>query len=188
MVDIIDILSNCKWMMKEPDATILLNTATSINPHTIVEVGGGPYGASTAILASVASKSGGLLYSVEPQERLHWEETLNRLDLREYVKRYVGYSPWTNVELDSIDYLFIDGNHRTRWVLADYHWWSPMVRNGGMVAFHDFNDSNAGKEVRRAIDIILETDKLVEVDKWNGIVSCGIIVFSKTGVTIDEKP
>lgn len=38
---------------------------------------------------------------------------------------------------DDIDMLFIDGDHTFEGVKADYELYSPLVRPGGMVAFHD---------------------------------------------------
>lgn len=36
-----------------------------------------------------------------------------------------------------IDFLFIDGDHTFEGVSRDYRWYRPMVRTGGIVAFHD---------------------------------------------------
>jgi predicted O-methyltransferase YrrM len=38
---------------------------------------------------------------------------------------------------DQIDLLFIDGAHEYDAVLQDYEQWSPLLRPGGMIAFHD---------------------------------------------------
>jgi hypothetical protein len=38
---------------------------------------------------------------------------------------------------DAIDLLFIDGDHTFEGVKQDYEMYSPLVRPGGMVAFHD---------------------------------------------------
>ena len=37
----------------------------------------------------------------------------------------------------SVDFLFIDGNHSYEQVLADYLMYSPLVKRGGIIAFHD---------------------------------------------------
>jgi len=42
---------------------------------------------------------------------------------------------YTNEE--PIDFLFIDGNHSYEQVLADYLMYSPLVKRGGIIAFHD---------------------------------------------------
>lgn len=36
-----------------------------------------------------------------------------------------------------IDFLFIDGNHNHESVLQDYKDWSPLIKKGGYIAFHD---------------------------------------------------
>lgn len=36
-----------------------------------------------------------------------------------------------------IDFLFIDGDHRELSVLSDYVMYRPLVRDGGVIAFHD---------------------------------------------------
>lgn len=38
---------------------------------------------------------------------------------------------------DLFDVAFIDGDHRYQGVRADYLTWAPLVRAGGLVAFHD---------------------------------------------------
>jgi cephalosporin hydroxylase len=38
---------------------------------------------------------------------------------------------------DSLDFLFIDGDHRYEGVKADYEMFGPLVRPGGLIAFHD---------------------------------------------------
>lgn len=38
---------------------------------------------------------------------------------------------------EPINLLFIDGNHDYEAVLQDYEQWSPLVKPGGMIAFHD---------------------------------------------------
>ncbi len=41
------------------------------------------------------------------------------------------------LEGKSIDFLFIDGDHRYEGVRADFENFSPLVRPGGLIAFHD---------------------------------------------------
>jgi predicted O-methyltransferase YrrM len=38
---------------------------------------------------------------------------------------------------DMLDYLFIDGDHTYEGVKQDYEMYSPLVRKGGMIVFHD---------------------------------------------------
>ena len=48
------------------------------------------------------------------------------------------------------DMLFIDGDHSTEGARRDYDMYAPLVREGGIVAFHDYNYHH----VRAAIDSI----------------------------------
>lgn len=45
-------------------------------------------------------------------------------------------------ELDGepVDFLFIDGDHTEAGVSQDYEFYSPLVRSGGLIAFHDIVD------------------------------------------------
>ena len=46
---------------------------------------------------------------------------------------------------EELDFLFIDGDHRLEGVAKDFNKYSPYVRKGGLVAFHDIvhQDSSA---------------------------------------------
>ena len=55
----------------------------------------------------------------------------------------------------SIDFLFIDGDHSYEGVKADFEIYSPLVKEGGLIAFHDIiwdkksNNDNWSGEVYR---------------------------------------
>jgi len=54
------------------------------------------------------------------------------------VRPLVGYSYEFAADFKQpIDLLFIDGNHDYEAVLQDYEQWSPFLKTGGMIAFHD---------------------------------------------------
>lgn len=57
------------------------------------------------------------------QEDSHSAETLSR------VKAMFGGQP--------LDYLFIDGDHAYEGVKSDFEMYGPLVRKGGLIAFHD---------------------------------------------------
>jgi len=57
---------------------------------------------------------------------------------------------------DKLDYLFIDGDHTYDGVKRDFEMYSPLVRSGGMIAFHDI--------------AVHTKEKSCEVDRfWNEI-------------------
>jgi len=43
-----------------------------------------------------------------------------------------------------IDFLFIDGDHTYQGVRTDYEMYSPLVRKGGIIAFHDIGKNEEG--------------------------------------------
>jgi predicted O-methyltransferase YrrM len=48
-----------------------------------------------------------------------------------------------------LDFLFIDGDHSYEGVREDFMMYSPLVRDGGLIAFHDIADSGGSREVHR---------------------------------------
>lgn len=54
----------------------------------------------------------------------------------------------------SLDFVFIDANHRKAFVLDDLAAWTPKVRAGGIIAGHDYGstDRRATIEVKDAVD------------------------------------
>ncbi|MGB5295671.1 MAG: class I SAM-dependent methyltransferase, partial [Thermoanaerobaculia bacterium] len=43
-----------------------------------------------------------------------------------------------------IDFLYIDGDHRYEGVRTDFEMYSPLVRPGGVIAFHDIATRDSG--------------------------------------------
>lgn len=56
------------------------------------------------------------------------------------------------VPAESLDFVFIDGNHGHEYVLQDIEVWTPKVRSGGFVTGHDYYSNKDSKEcVKRAV-------------------------------------
>lgn len=187
-IDYEDILNNCGGRLSLNDAKILYNTAMEINAKNIVEIGSFD-GCSTMVFGYVVQQTGGHLYCIEPNPKTKWKWNMDRLGLADYATSIMKASPWmrpTDIKLP-IDYLMIDGDHRTRWTLVDYHFWEPYVRPGGIIAFHDWTgDKGVGAWVQRSVGIILETDELEEIVR-DGVNTRGIIVFRKPMQVLDNK-
>ncbi len=46
---------------------------------------------------------------------------------------------------EPLDFLFIDGDHSYEGVKADFENYSPLVKPGGLIAFHDIVDNDKDK-------------------------------------------
>ena len=62
----------------------------------------------------------------------------------------------------SIDYVFIDGNHRFDYVMLDIIFWAQKVRRGGIVACHDYYNFRWSGVVK-AVDAYTHCHK---IDPW----------------------
>jgi predicted O-methyltransferase YrrM len=182
-----EILERGIWMTL-PEAELLYKTATELHPIVILEIGGA-VGASSMILGTVAKEHNGYLCTIEQNPHQQWHDNMKHFGLESNSTLLKGYSPWVGRDYDTpnkIDYLLIDGNHDTRWVLADYHYWEVFVRKGGRIAFHDWTNPHKKEQVQRAVKIIRETDNLKEVGRVDS--QFGLIVFEKTKPKFDFKP
>jgi len=77
---------------------------------------------------------------------------------------------------NSLDFLFIDGDHTYKGVRADFEMYAPIVRRGGLIAFHDIvkHPPQAECEVERFWNEIKHFYRHVEIIKdplqgWAGI-------------------
>jgi predicted O-methyltransferase YrrM len=91
-----------------------------------------------------------------------------------------SHSPATAnaVQADQIDLLFLDGDHTYEGVKADWDLWSPLVRPGGIIAFHDTVETEWAHEpgVVRLVSELKKQHSSVEwFDARNGGV--GITAF-----------
>jgi predicted O-methyltransferase YrrM len=61
----------------------------------------------------------------------------------------------TNI-IDSIDILFIDGDHSYQGVINDFSLYHDLVKPGGYIVFDDYNDSQYSPEVNPAVNEIIK--------------------------------
>lgn len=79
------------------------------------------------------------------------------------------------------DFLFIDGDHSYEGVKQDFEMYSPLVKDGGIVAFHDIvvvHPVETGCEVNRLWDEIKQGghEYIEIVDDWNqGMCGIGLL-------------
>lgn len=65
----------------------------------------------------------------------------------------------------SLDFIYVDGNHLLKYVLADLSAWVPKVRVGGVIAGHDYKafDRKPFIQVKQAVD---EFTKTHSINPW----------------------
>jgi len=80
--------------------------------------------------------------------------------LKDYIKVIKGNSEiiYGLFDDNSIDFLFIDGNHEYEAVKQDISLWLPKVKKGGVISGHDYDLES----VKRAVDEIFPDRKI-----WN---------------------
>ena len=130
--------------------TLFLFCRISLPNATVISIDlpGGPFGGGYPIYRT-------LLYRafVKPGQRIH----LIRAD---------SHDPRTLEKVkevlkgESLDVLFIDGDHTYEGVKRDFEMYSPLVRKGGIIAFHDIVPHNK----------LHDPEGIVGVSRfWNGI-------------------
>ena len=77
---------------------------------------------------------------------------------------------------EQIDFLFIDGDHSYYGVKSDYEMYGPLVRSGGIIAFHDIGKNEEGgchvfwKEIKQRFIPFKEILKDPKQEKGIGIL------------------
>jgi predicted O-methyltransferase YrrM len=65
--------------------------------------------------------------------------------------------------IQSIDILFIDGDHSYNGVINDFNLYSKMVKPGGYIVFDDYNDKQHSPQVKVAVDDLLKNNYEYEI-------------------------
>ena len=134
-------------------------------PERIVEIGS-YCGGSTVVIATAARRRNRAvrLFAVDPFQSdgsryLSGYETLFDRNVAEWgVGDTITKVRTTSLEAsvgwkDPIDFLFVDGDHEYEAVVTDIRAFLPFVRDGGIVAFHDYKRGKPG--VPRAVDEVV---------------------------------
>jgi hypothetical protein len=94
------------------------------------------------------------------KRRNRWKWDLSTMDrirfkaLRRLAKSNVQWLMTTSAEAarcvadESLDFVYIDGNHSFDFITQDIQYWYPKIRNGGIISGHDYGI----RSVRRAVD------------------------------------
>jgi predicted O-methyltransferase YrrM len=155
-------------LQREDELALLVEDVRKLDPGNILEIGTSKGG--TLFLWATLAKADARIVSVDLRggkfgggysalripiyrrfARLRQKLNLVRADSHdagtfERVKELFGTS--------EIDFLFIDGDHTYDGVRKDWEMYSPLVRKGGLIAFHDIAGNYEDTQVKRFWDSI----------------------------------
>ena len=81
----------------------------------------------------------GELFTDQEKHNLYYEEAKKRLDKYNVsILRMESMEALQHFPNESIDFVYIDGNHEFDFVCSDLIFWSWKVKSGGIVAGHDY--------------------------------------------------
>jgi predicted O-methyltransferase YrrM len=138
-------------MQRKPEIAAFLERAAALRPRVVVEIGTAS-GGTLFLLTRVAAPDALLISLDLPGGRFGggyqaWRKPLYRsfatAGQRIHLLRGNSHDPALAARLRqllggrAIDLLFIDGDHSYAGVQADFATYAPLVRPGGLVAFHD---------------------------------------------------
>jgi predicted O-methyltransferase YrrM len=104
-----------------------------------------------------------------------FKNNLQRGGLLKKVSIHHGYSKDFVGNFESIDFLFIDGDHSVEGCLFDYEKFSPAIRIGGLLGFHDYQPKRHDLGPTMVIDT-----KVRPSGKWVHLVSAdSLMVFRR---------
>jgi predicted O-methyltransferase YrrM len=129
----------------------LLELLARYRPKTLMEIGTAR-GATLYLFSKIASPEaimitidlpGGPFSGGYPAWKIPLYKSFAKGNQRIYLIRADSHEPETLEYIKKIlnnemlDFLFIDGDHTYKGVKKDFQMYSPLVRNGGLIAFHD---------------------------------------------------
>jgi len=82
-------------------------------------------------------------------------------------------------KFDKLDFLFIDGDHTENGCMQDFQMYSPLVRKGGIVAFHDIKETKLhnklGIKVHKVWENLKTQHKHWEFKQGNSMMGIGLL-------------
>lgn len=178
-----------KVLQVKEETTELLELVDRLKPKTLLEIG--TAGGGTLLLFTRVASADAMILTVdlpytllggsysEWRRRMYQSFALDQQSI--WCFRSDSHSPATfrlvkeRLGEMSLDFLFIDGDHSYQGVKMDFEMYSPLVREGGMIALHDIaphQDKDVGvpnfwNELRNeydTVEIIAKSDQ-----GWAGI-------------------
>lgn len=96
---------------------------------------------SWAVYDKYKDYSGNDIVDAERESREVYSVWGNKAEIRKGWSRDIV----NTVEDESLDFVYIDGNHALEYVIEDIKLWSKKVKKGGIVSGHDYDDYTNNK-------------------------------------------
>lgn len=126
-----------------PEGEILYDLVIEKKPKVALEIGT-HRGVSTTYIASALKEIGsGHLHTTDPVD--YGQERDFDNELRDFVTFY--YKMGKDMEINGIDFAFIDGFHTNDDVLPEIKNLLPLLNKGAVVVFHDAQDEPTNWEI-----------------------------------------
>ncbi len=135
---------NLSIQQSKYEINMLKNFLTLIDLKTLMEIGTG-FGGTLYILCHLAHDDA-LIISIDQEQKL-WRIPVYKAFKKKKQKLVMlkgnSHDPLTLGKVKSIlgnrklDFLFIDGDHSYEGVKKDFEMYGPLVKEGGIIAFHD---------------------------------------------------
>lgn len=95
-------------------------------------------------------KHSGKVYSIDLKFGKGCDDLMNQFDVFDTIAKCKGDTNTWAEKLGSkqFNFVFIDADHCYSAVVEDFQNWSPMVREGGFVAFHDTNQDFSHQAIK----------------------------------------
>jgi len=174
----------------------LLEIIAELRPKVVLEIG--TAGGGTLFLFTRVADSRAKIISIDlpggpfgggyPKWKIPLYKSFSRKEQKIYLIRRDSHDPQTLKEVEkilsgeNIDFLFIDGDHTYEGVKKDFEMYSSLVREGGIIAFHDIVPGlpdNVGGVPRFWSQIKYEYKHLEIIKDWNqGGFGIGVIFAS----------
>lgn len=151
------------WPGIRPFASLLMGLTIAVKAKLIFEIGTGGLWSTQCFLHGL-EKTDGRIISCDTIKRFkdfsHAKFQFMNAPSYEIVKT------WTR----ELDILFIDGDHSYKGVIRDYALFSPFVRKGGIILFHDTNHSHF-PGIKKAVDEVEGLQRIVFTE-FPGLIVC----------------
>jgi hypothetical protein len=106
-------------------------------------------------------------------------QRLARFGERSAIKRATGAEGAAELQPATLDFVYIDAMHTFEAVLSDLGDWFPLVKSGGIIAGHDYNDGEFAEGVhgvRSAVDEFFGRRSLPVLHTYTDVPSISWIV------------